>query len=299
MSSSASLIVRFWVISLGLAALAGCSAFNPRPGAQQQFNTQGNSNGTGQVQPASGVPQATPIPQPPEARQAQSGNTTIQPAPTLQPSPVAITQNVTCDATYHTGNITWQQGLPLLTLIRRPSTALLDRIPAALTQNNDGSQTFTVLAAETTTLTFYRDGTCLIQVVGPNDSLTVQETGRSQSTPTPTPTALPPGGGGGVASMTCRGTIDNTVNFVAYYTQTRGFYRIDFSPRASGNVIPIDLIDNGINSQGQRVWRGVNSTAEVALVHLSTGVPQRGDRIAVQYDGRWGAGNCGGLSALW
>ncbi|MCP2729008.1 hypothetical protein [Limnofasciculus baicalensis] len=96
-------------------------------------------------------------------------------------------------------------------------------------------------------------------------------------------------------NLTCRGTIDNRVDFTAYYTREAGFRRIDFRPRRANRTLTVSMNYINKNAQGRGVWRGQGNSevqADVSLVHLSTKVPQVGDRISVGYDHQWGRATC-------
>jgi len=94
-------------------------------------------------------------------------------------------------------------------------------------------------------------------------------------------------------SLSCSGTIDNQVDFTAYYTHEVGFNRIDFKPRESSQTLTANLSYDRKNEQNYGVWRGnVAQMADVILIHESTDSPKSGDGIAVSYDNRWGRANC-------
>lgn len=95
------------------------------------------------------------------------------------------------------------------------------------------------------------------------------------------------------ALLSCPGTIKDTVDFTAYFAPEAGFNRVVFRPRESKVVAVSVLSYSGKNGQGQDTWHGkANQVAAVTLVHLATAVPQRGDRISVDYDGLLGQGVC-------
>lgn len=94
-------------------------------------------------------------------------------------------------------------------------------------------------------------------------------------------------------TLTCRGTIQNAVNFTTSYTREGGFNRVEFRPRTSSNVLTSDLSYSGKNSRGQGIWRGaVAGAADVVLVHLSDRTARSGDEVSIGYDGRWGTASC-------
>lgn len=93
-------------------------------------------------------------------------------------------------------------------------------------------------------------------------------------------------------SMTCSGTIQDSVDFTVYYTREAGFSRIELVPPA-GQTLTSTLSYDGKNQDGHGIWRGgVAQMASVVLVHLSTDAAQRGDDVSVGYDGRWGRATC-------
>ncbi|MBD2092507.1 hypothetical protein H6F67_21905 [Microcoleus sp. FACHB-1515] len=97
----------------------------------------------------------------------------------------------------------------------------------------------------------------------------------------------------GTLSLTCRGTIQNSVDFTAFYTREGGFNRVEFRPRTSTNVLTSNLRYSGKNTRGQGIWRGaVAAAADVVLVHLSDRPVQSGDQVSIGYDGRWGRATC-------
>lgn len=94
-------------------------------------------------------------------------------------------------------------------------------------------------------------------------------------------------------SMACTGSIQDRVDFTAYYNRESGFNRVEFRPRASGNKLTSNLLYQGKNDQGYAIWRGtVQQMADVALVHLSTSAPQKEDEVSVSYDTSWGRATC-------
>lgn len=93
--------------------------------------------------------------------------------------------------------------------------------------------------------------------------------------------------------MTCRGSIQDSVDFTVYYSREGGFSRVEFRPRTSEKVLTGSLSYNSKDDQGQGIWRGsVEGMADVAVVHLATRAPQRGDEVSVKYDTRWGRATC-------
>lgn len=112
-------------------------------------------------------------------------------------------------------------------------------------------------------------------------------------TPTPTATVLPEEPNQDDLSMTCSGSIQDSVNFTAYFTREAGFSRIELRPVTSDRTITSYLSYDGKNDEGYGIWRGaVAQMAEVVLIHLSTEAAQRGDQVSVGYDGRWGRATC-------
>lgn len=94
-------------------------------------------------------------------------------------------------------------------------------------------------------------------------------------------------------TLTCRGTIQNAVDFTTFYTRESGFNRVEFRPRTSTNVLTSDLSYSGKNARGQGIWRGaVASAADVVLVHLANRAVRSGDQVSIGYDGRWGRATC-------
>jgi hypothetical protein len=94
-------------------------------------------------------------------------------------------------------------------------------------------------------------------------------------------------------TMRCSGSIQNGVVFTAYFHHDTGFNRVEFLPSTATEPLVSNLSYSGKNSVGQSLWRGgVSAMANVTLVHLSTYEPQRGDRVSVGYDGRWGQAVC-------
>ncbi|HIK57398.1 MAG TPA: hypothetical protein IGS37_19815 [Synechococcales cyanobacterium M55_K2018_004] len=94
-------------------------------------------------------------------------------------------------------------------------------------------------------------------------------------------------------TMQCSGSIQDRVDFTAYFTRELGFSRIDLRPINPGDTLTTNLSYSGQNDQGQSIWRGsVADMADVTLVHLSSAPAQRGDQISVGYDNSWGRATC-------
>lgn len=274
--------------------------------------------------------------------------------------------NMQCDTANHLAKVTTLQGQPRLTFGPKPdANTLTDASPVVVTENDDGSRTYSVATDMITYARFYLDGTCLVQVVAADNTVSVEESGKTSPVDPPvgevasssleqpdqyqqgydlgykegfqsgetfrrenhenTPDAAFPadsasgnesydrgyregfydGFTGGYdsfisqepnqdnLSMSCTGTIEDSVDFTAYYTRESGFNRIDFKPRGSSQTLTANLSYERKNDQKQGVWRGnVAQMADVVLTHLSTETPKLGDEIAVSYDNRFGKANC-------
>lgn len=93
--------------------------------------------------------------------------------------------------------------------------------------------------------------------------------------------------------MTCRGTIEDVVDFTAFFNRESGFNRVEFRPSTATTPLTAIMSYSDKNAEGQNTWRGsVNNAADVTLVHLSDGPVQLGDEISVTYDGRSGQATC-------
>lgn len=94
-------------------------------------------------------------------------------------------------------------------------------------------------------------------------------------------------------SLTCVGQVGIS-EFAVYYSRESGFSRAEFRPRGTSATLSAFLTYDGINAQGQRVWRGsVNNMADVTVIHLSTQQqPSEGDAVLVNYAGQEGRGIC-------
>jgi len=109
----------------------------------------------------------------------------------------------------------------------------------------------------------------------------------------PSPTPKPEEPNQDNLALTCRGDIQNSVDFTAYYTREAGFSRLELRPRTSTNILQANLTYAEKNSDGEAIWRGsVAGMADVVLIHLSPTAVRRGDQISVGYDGRWGRTTC-------
>jgi hypothetical protein len=236
-------------------------------------------------------------------------------------------QDLICNAPTHFTEIFWEGGTPRLTFAQKPNQVTLDQADSvSVISNADGGRTYGYKSEEsdiTVFSRFYLDGTCLIQTLDSQDNVTVEVTGETRAVgaidgatnpappaesapaetatetidaqPTasdeealvaaaPSPTNL---------AMTCSGTIQNGVDFTAYFNHDSGFNRIEFLPESTTTPLTSTLSYSGKNSAGQSLWRGgVSAMADVTLVHLSTLEAQYGDRISVGYDGRWGQAIC-------
>jgi len=98
--------------------------------------------------------------------------------PTADATP---TQGLTCDAPNYFAEVSNEQGQINLTFGEQSAeNILLKANPISDVLNEDGSRTYGYQEANTTTYArFYPDGTCLLQVVGADGTVTLEEVGQT------------------------------------------------------------------------------------------------------------------------
>lgn len=88
--------------------------------------------------------------------------------------------NMQCDTANHLAKVTTLQGQPRLTFGPKPdANTLTDASPVVVTENDDGSRTYSVATDMITYARFYLDGTCLVQVVAADNTVSVEESGKT------------------------------------------------------------------------------------------------------------------------
>lgn len=250
----------------------------------------------------------------PAANTSPAENTQVSPSPTPSPEVAIAPVNsrwrpITCETRSYLADITWQQGQGKMTVLRKPSETLLNNGQGVtLTANPDGSTTYAHQGDGIFYARVYPNDTCLVQAVARTGSVTLEESGRVRSSsgglsapsPSPTPAISParplpapvePNQDN--LSMQCPGTIQDAVDFTAYFTREAGFSRVELRPRTSNQPLTANLSYAGKNAEGQSIWRGgVAQMADVTLVHMSSAPAKAGDQVSVGYDGRWGRASC-------
>ncbi|MEP1074595.1 hypothetical protein NDI52_04245 [Leptolyngbya sp. PL-A3] len=97
-------------------------------------------------------------------------------AATASPPPA----NMLCETPGYLAKVTTLQGQPHLTFGPKPdANTLTDAAPVAMTENDDGSRTYSISKDSTTYARFYLDGTCLTQVVAADSTVSVEEVGKT------------------------------------------------------------------------------------------------------------------------
>jgi hypothetical protein len=238
---------------------------------------------------------------------------------------VSAGQNIACDAPNYLGEVTWEDEQARMTFGKKPNEFnLRDASPVAILSNDDGSTTYGYPGGEITVyLRAYPNGSCLLQSLSPQGQVTVEETGRTRidepvsfgsasdqslvqsSSPVAPIPVVPLANPVSAAeqplaqaqapdvSLSCSGTIKDSVDFTAYFVSQAGFNRVIFRPRESKVAVVSALSYGGKNDQGQDTWHGkANEVAKVTLVNLSDSIPQRGAEISVDYDGLAGQAVC-------
>lgn len=255
-------------------------------------------------------------PTPTEPAASPTPAATAQVSPSTTPSPeVAIApatsrgRPITCETRSYLADITWQQGQGKMTFLRKPSETLLNNGQGVTsTVNPDGSTTYAHQGDGIFYTRVYPNNTCLVQAIARNGSVTLEESGRIRSSAgglsvppaSPTPATSPPRPlpapvepNQDNLSMQCPGSIQDAVDFTAYFTREAGFSRVELRPRTSNQPLTAYLSYSGKNAEGQSIWRGsVAQMADVTLVHMSAAPAKSGDLVSVGYDGRWGRASC-------
>lgn len=93
----------------------------------------------------------------------------------------APSQGLTCDTPSYFAEVATDQGQFNLTFGEKPAENILLRAnPISAVQNEDGSRTYGYQEADATTYArFYPNGTCLVQVVGSDNTIVVEEAGQT------------------------------------------------------------------------------------------------------------------------
>lgn len=234
------------------------------------------------------------------------------PPPATPATPVAPTspdgsisrQPVTCNTTNYFAEVLWENNQPLMSFLQKPNLNNLSRAQGVtVTSNPDGSTTYGYQGEAIFYARVFPDGTCFVQSLTSSGQLLVEESGRiAEFTPAPPPPAPTPGPPVSIApeepnqdnlSMTCNGTVQDRVDFTAFYTREAGFSRVEFRPYTSNNVLTSNLSYVGKNAAGETIWKGnVAQMADTTLVHLSPFPAKPGDQVSVSYDGQWGRATC-------
>ncbi|MBF2084503.1 hypothetical protein [Thermoleptolyngbya sp. C42_A2020_037] len=224
-------------------------------------------------------------------------------APTSPDVPISR-QPVTCNTTNYFAEVLWENNQPLMSFLQKPNLNNLSRAQGVtVTSNPDGSTTYGYQGETIFYARVFPDGTCFVQSLTSSGQLLVEESGRiAEFTPAPPPPAPTPAPPVTVApeepnqdnlSMTCNGTVQERVDFTAFYTREAGFSRVEFRPRTSTNVLTSNLSYVGKNAAGETIWKGnVAQMADTTLVHLSPFPAKPGDQVSVSYDGQWGRATC-------
>lgn len=126
-----------------------------------------------------------------------SNSTSQNQIPGQEQSPAANatpSQGLVCDTPGYFSEVASEQGQFTLTFGEKPGeNILLKANPITVVSNEDGSRTYGYQEPNATTYTrFYPNGTCLVQVVGTDGSVVVEEAGQTvQPGATPAPTESP------------------------------------------------------------------------------------------------------------
>lgn len=226
------------------------------------------------------------------------------PAPPTSPTTPIARQPVTCNTTNYFAEVLWENDQPLMSFLQKPNLNNLSRASGIIvTPNPDGSTTYGYPGETIFYARIFPNGTCFVQSLTRSGQLLFEEPGRvSEFTPAPPPPAptsaplismAPEEPNQDNLSMTCNGTVQDRVDFTAFYTREAGFSRVEFRPRTSNNVLPSTLSYVGKNAAGESIWRGsVAQMADTTLVHLSPFPAKPGDQVSVSYDGQWGRATC-------
>ncbi len=123
-----------------------------------------------------------------------------QPAPAASPtqpgiaiSPAATGQNAAstsqsattaqstrCETAGYVAQISWQGTQPRMTFTRKPSEMLVNNAPTTVKANPDASTTYSAAGPLLTFARAFSDGTCFVQVVGNNGTVSLEENGRTR-----------------------------------------------------------------------------------------------------------------------
>lgn len=232
-----------------------------------------------------------------------SRTTNVTPSPTTPAASVAPAspgvpismQPVTCNTPNYFAEVLWENNQPLMSFLQKPNLSNLSRSSGVtVTTNPDGSTTYGYQGESVFYARVFPDGTCFVQSLTSSGQLLVEESGRiAEFTPPPPPSLALEEPNQDNLSMSCNGTVQDRVDFTAFYTREAGFSRVEFRPRASNNVLPSSLSYIGKNAAGESIWKGsVAQMADTTLVHLSPYAAKPGDQVSVSYDGQWGRATC-------
>lgn len=107
-----------------------------------------------------------------------SQNQVLEQAPAATATP---SQGLTCDTPNYFAEVATDQGQFNLTFGEKPAENILLRAnPISAVPNDDGSRTYGYAEADATTYTrFYPNGTCLVQVVGTDGNVVLEEAGQT------------------------------------------------------------------------------------------------------------------------
>ncbi|WAL61456.1 hypothetical protein [Thermocoleostomius sinensis] len=88
-------------------------------------------------------------------------------------------KNVACDTPSHFAEVTWQDGGPSMTYVDKPDRTNFSQVtPVAIVSNADGSTTYGYAGDSTTYVRIYPNGSCLVQTIDAQGTVTVEEFGR-------------------------------------------------------------------------------------------------------------------------
>jgi len=146
----------------------------------------GSDGDSGSSDPSSAEPAevetATPAPDSPPADGAPVADAEQPSAAAPQSTPEANVQgeDVLCSTPSQTAQVTWQEGEPRLSIMRKPDQAILDQAsPVAIQRNDDSSVTYGYLQGMTAYIKTLSDGNCMVQILDAQGSVTVEEYGRT------------------------------------------------------------------------------------------------------------------------
>ncbi|MEO0406238.1 MAG: hypothetical protein AAF289_02695 [Cyanobacteria bacterium P01_A01_bin.135] len=171
-----SALISACLIALLTGLAVGCGS---EPDAGQSAQDGAAQSDPAQVDPASG----DPAPGDPADPAADGATTAAAPDSGATPAPGTANlqgKDVLCSTPSQTGQITWQEGEPRLSMTRKPNQPVLNQAsPVAIQRNDDSSVTYGFLQNPTAYIKTFPDGNCMVQILDAQGSVTVEEYGRT------------------------------------------------------------------------------------------------------------------------